>query len=184
MLVQLPEPLDNPAFATIADAGKERIRRAINAIKPVTPDPLPHLIQEPPNDLGFRVFKLAASHLRQWQGMRTGDGSAYVQALVDFASPLEAGTKTRNAIWEVALREGFSLTSQIERVSGIASQTVYRVSDPDMGQSFTICLDDMLRIDALWPLRLTVDDLFVCRDSALDDTSVANLALQCRLKTI
>jgi len=27
-------------------------------------------------------------------------------------------------------------------------------------------------------------DLFVCRDVALDDTAAANLALQCRLKTI
>jgi adenine-specific DNA-methyltransferase len=116
--------------------------------------------------------------------MQTTDGSAYVQALADFASPLEAGAQTRNAIWEVALREGFSLTSQIEQVQGVAGQTVFRVADPDKGQSFTICLDNTLRIDALRPLRLTVDDLFVCRDSALDDTSAANLALQCRLKTI
>jgi len=33
-------------------------------------------------------------------------------------------------------------------------------------------------------LNLTADDLFVCRDRALDDTLAANLALQCRLKTI
>jgi adenine-specific DNA-methyltransferase len=28
------------------------------------------------------------------------------------------------------------------------------------------------------------DDLFICRDIALDDELAANLALQCRLKTI
>jgi len=28
------------------------------------------------------------------------------------------------------------------------------------------------------------DDLFICRDVALDDDAAANLALQCRLKTI
>ncbi|OPZ45659.1 MAG: hypothetical protein BWY94_01196 [Actinobacteria bacterium ADurb.BinA094] len=33
-------------------------------------------------------------------------------------------------------------------------------------------------------LRLTADDLFVYRDVALTDTLAADLALQCRLKTI
>jgi len=28
------------------------------------------------------------------------------------------------------------------------------------------------------------DTLLICRDKALDDTAAANLALQCRLKTI
>jgi adenine-specific DNA-methyltransferase len=31
---------------------------------------------------------------------------------------------------------------------------------------------------------MTAEDLFVCRDVALDDSAAANLALQCRLKTI
>ena len=33
-------------------------------------------------------------------------------------------------------------------------------------------------------LNLSQDDTFVCRDVALDDEAAANLALQCRLKTI
>ncbi len=33
-------------------------------------------------------------------------------------------------------------------------------------------------------LRLSADDFFVCRDVALTDALAANLALQCRLKTI
>ena len=33
-------------------------------------------------------------------------------------------------------------------------------------------------------LGLTAEDLFICRDVALDDTAAANLALQGRLKTI
>lgn len=33
-------------------------------------------------------------------------------------------------------------------------------------------------------LQVSVDDLFVCRDVALSDSLAANLALQCRLKTI
>ena len=37
---------------------------------------------------------------------------------------------------------------------------------------------------AVAALRLTADDLFVYRDVALTDTLAADLALQCRLKTI
>lgn len=66
----------------------------------------------------------------------------------------------------------------------LAGQTVHRVTDPDKGQSFYICLDDAVRLEALAPLGLGREDLFVCRDRALDDTAAANLALQCRLRTI
>jgi adenine-specific DNA-methyltransferase len=39
-------------------------------------------------------------------------------------------------------------------------------------------------LENLKPLGLTHDDLFICRNRALDDNAAANLALQCRLKTI
>jgi adenine-specific DNA-methyltransferase len=51
-------------------------------------------------------------------------------------------------------------------------------------QLLRACLDDTLNPDIAKALALTADDLFVCRDRALDDTLAANLALQCRLKTI
>lgn len=56
--------------------------------------------------------------------------------------------------------------------------------DFDTSGNLFITLEDTVRLDALTPLGLTRDDLFVCRDSALDDETAANLALQCRLKTI
>ena len=51
-------------------------------------------------------------------------------------------------------------------------------------KSFYICLDDKIRLDDLKPLNLAKTDLFICRDVALDDEAAANLALQCRLKTV
>ncbi len=61
---------------------------------------------------------------------------------------------------------------------------MYRVSDGEKGQSFSICLDDKLTLGVVKKLDLAKDELFVCRDVALDDETAANLALQCRLKTI
>lgn len=54
----------------------------------------------------------------------------------------------------------------------------------DKGQHLFITPDDTVRLDVLAPLGLNRDDLFVCRDRALDDEAAAHLALQCRLKTI
>ncbi len=58
------------------------------------------------------------------------------------------------------------------------------MTDPDTGQSFRICLDEVLKPAALRALGLGKDDLFICRDKAMTDELAANLALQCRLKTI
>ena len=89
-------------------------------------------------------------------------------------------------IYEVALKEaGYGLNCRIEKRDGIETNTVYRVTDPDRGLFFDICLDGRLGPATATALDLKGDDhLFVCRDVALDDALAANLALQCRLKTI
>ncbi len=101
-----------------------------------------------------------------------------------FADPLMDGWKPENVIYEVAVKEGYGLNCHVESVASVKKNIIYRVSDPDKEQSFYICLDDKVRLDALKPLGLTRDHLFICRDRALDDDAAANLALQCRLKTI
>jgi adenine-specific DNA-methyltransferase len=58
------------------------------------------------------------------------------------------------------------------------------VVDAEKGQSFTITLDDTLTVEAVRALNLGKTGLFICRDTALDDTLAANLALQCHLKLI
>lgn len=86
--------------------------------------------------------------------------------------------------WEAALKEGFGLNARVEAVPGLACNTVDRVVDPDREQTFLMCLDDRIRPETIGALGLTKDDLFVCRDMALNDELAANLALQCRLKTL
>lgn len=64
--------------------------------------------------------------------------------------------------------------------------TLHEVTDPDKDppQTFTLCLDEEVRVDLSKHYPLAAGDLFICRDKALDDSAAANLALQCRLKTI
>ena len=55
-------------------------------------------------------------------------------------------------------------------------KSVQKVSDPDKEQSFYLCLADKIKMKDIKPLNLKKDDLFICRDIALDDETAANLS--------
>jgi len=186
IMVQLPEPTPqgSPAreagYETIAAIGKERIRRVIAKMRQ------PDAGQPPSKDLGFKVFKLAPSNYRSWAGVEESTPKEYAEQMALFRDPLVEGWAVEDVIYEIALKEGYGLNCRIEPVEAHTRvrPQLYRVTDPDKAQSFTICLEDAIRLETLRDLELNKDDLFVCRDAALDDETAANLALQCRLKTI
>jgi len=184
IMVQLPEPTENEEFPTIADIGKERIRRVITKLKKEAEGKMDLANRETPEDLGFKVFKLAESNYRPWVGVEDKDPEAYAKQMELYLDPLVEGWQEENVIYEVALKEGYSLACLIEKVDKITENTVWRVTDEDKEQSFYICLDDDIKEDAAKALELNADRLFICRDKALTDELAANLALQCNLKVI
>jgi len=184
--VQLPEALDEPAaaksgrsLATIADQGAERIRCAAKEIASTPVD----VGVTSPSDYGFRLFKLGSSLLKPWKGLAEHDAAAYAEQMEWFADGLVVDWTPDNLMWEVAIKEGFSLSSVVSSAESATNQ-VWWILDEDKGQSLIICLDDVLNAATVRDLGISTDDLFVCRDTALDDELAANLALQCRLKTI
>jgi len=182
--VQLPEPTNNKQFRTIAEIGKERIRRVITKMMNDPVQSLPLNGQEFKEDLGFKVFKLAGPNIRPWTPDENQDQDAFAQKLALFNDPLVEGWKPENVIWEVGLREGFGLNTRFTARELANGNKIYDVVDPDTDQTFIICLDDQIRADFSKHRELTAQTLLVCRDVALDDSAAANLALQCRLKTI
>lgn len=180
--VQLPETIqpEHPAFKAgfknLAQVAQERIRRAIKHSYPKA--------SAKPVEVGFRSFRLMASNVRRWSGLAEKDADAFVAQLEAFSDTLVDGWKPEDVIWEIALKEGYGLTSRIEKLSQVAGHTFWRVIDSDREQSFTISLDHQLKLAAVAKLGLSKSDIFVCRETALDDTLAANLALQCRLKVI
>ena len=184
--VQFPEPVDaeHAAYAkglkTISEIGAERIRRVLRSS--VSTDE--GLVFTNPKQQGLRLFRLADSHTRRWTGVEDKTAEAYGAQLEAFADSLAPGWKPEAVIWEVALREGFSLTALVQPQPGPKGQRFWRVTDAEQSRAFIICLDDKLTINSVKALSLSKDDLFVCRDSALDNSLAANLALQCRLKVI
>jgi adenine-specific DNA-methyltransferase len=177
--VQFPEPViaggeaANNALSmgldTIAEIARERMRRLFR-------------LPEHKAERGFRAFKLTPSNIMRWTGVEHKDPDTYAAQLEAFNDSLAPGWKPLDVIWEIALREGYTLTAKVEKLDIDTGPTFWSVSDED--RSFTICLDNALTLDAVAPLALTRDNMFVCRDTALDDTLAANLALQCRLKVI
>lgn len=205
LLVQMPESTGRDDYPTISAITKERIRRAIKKIKDNKQSNLKLAGNTAYEDLGFRVYKLAESNLRQWPAPITGETTAeeYQATLDDFGDPILPGAKPEDVIWEVAIKEGFSLSSKIENVEGLGKANVFKVSDEKeqydtttgerttFTQSFFICLDDKFSLDTAHKLKLerkrkdgSEGDKLIVRDTALDDTTAANLALQCNLKRI
>lgn len=174
IVVQLPEKIapEHPAygagFRTLADLCRERLRRACAKS----------------NGQGFRAFRLAGSNIRQWAGIEERNVESYSAQLEAFRDTLIPNWKPENVIWEVALRDGFSLTARMEKLVVPKGGTYWRVMDAAQARAFTICLDGKLTLEAVRELGLAKDDVFVCRDIALDDSLAANLALRCRLKVI
>ena len=173
LMVQLPEPTPEKSaaraagFETIAEIGKERTRRVCEKM-----------------DTGFRVFKLAKSNYHTESDVQTDDPQTYISQLEETLDPLREGWRTEDVLYEIALKEGYPLDSIIEKVGGLAANTVFHITAPDGTQACHVCLDGELAETDIECLRLSKDSVFICRDVALDDTLAANLALQCHLKTI
>jgi len=188
VLVQLPEPIqpDSPGleagFDTIADIGRERIRRVIARLEEDEEARLD--LEDADLDLGFRAFRLQPSNLRPWPEDVPAEAAAVSEELQRQIDPLRDGWTEEAVIAEVALKEGFGLNYRLSEVDGPEENTVYRVVDPDKDQTLFICLDEKLHDEAWQALPLKEEVLFVCRDVALTDTQAANLALHCKLHTI
>jgi adenine-specific DNA-methyltransferase len=201
--IQLPEPLDEDSevarrgFATVAEIGKERIRRVIAGMRqPAKGDgQLPLDMREVPADLGFKVFKLAPSTFRHWEPPAGQEPEALEQQLALFEGGLEAGAEPLDVIYEVILKEGHSLNARIEPLA-LETNQVYRVTDEApqtlkvsetfrvFPPSFYICLDDEIHDATIDRLDLGRETVFICLDTALDDSKKVNLAMQCILKVI
>lgn len=180
--VQLPEVV-NPkertgkaalaaGWKTITEITRERLRRVLNS------DDMKTSAQ------GFRTFRLTTTNIRRWAGIKDATPEGYIEQMDAFADTLLPGWKAEDVIWEVAVREGFPLTATVTPSGNAAPKGSWRVSDPDTDRAFTICLADHIDLDSVKALGLAKADMFVCRDTALDDTIAANLALQCTLKVL
>lgn len=174
-------PAFKAGFDTIAEIGKERIRRVINKLS----DDLGRTSGD--LDLGFKVFKLDESSFKPWETYR-GESVAEIEELFKSAvTPLRSDWRSNmnGLLTEVLLILGFPLDSAVEASGEYRNNSVLTVSSdfhPD--RHLFVCLDEHLDQDTVESLDLGEHDLFVCLDSAIDDQSKARLADKGKIYTI
>ncbi len=144
IMVQLAEPLrrgdvqSRPALEfcracgvspTIAEIGKERIRRAAAEI--ASNGDATRL------DLGFRAFRLDSSNIRQWDS----DPSSVEESLLRGVERIKDGRRDADVIYELVLRSGLDLAASVE-TREIDGKAVYIVGVGDL----VICLADHVNL--------------------------------------
>ena len=191
ILIQLPEAANDKTpegaaalkagYRTIAEIGKERIRRVINQMKP-KPSLNMHVT---PKDLGFKVFTLGPSNFRAWHDY-TGDSVSDLQQQFDLYEelPLADGWTPDDLLTEVLLLEGFPLDSTVTPQSEWTQNAVSCIKSPACAHRLWTCFDETLHIETVNGLTLSTEDVFICRDSALDDNTKLRLSQTGTLKTI
>lgn len=186
MLVQIPEVTNESEFTTLAELGKERIRRVIRKLQEEKTGqlPLPEGEQAAaPEDLGFRVFKLDRSHFVEWQS-DVQDVSQLGLRFVQAESPLIESWEPQNLLTEILLLQGFPLDSQVILLDSIQSNQVQRVHSDACEHDLFVCLDAAIHPDTIPHLHLRDQDVFICLDAALTDQLKVQLADTCNLKVI
>lgn len=189
IMVQIPEPTDENSeaykagYRTIAEIGKERIRRAGDKImaewqtkqtgqtsldgdaKPASPP-----------DIGFRVFKLDSSNLKKWDDAYVTPDQ--IDLLYDrMEQSLDSFKPDRRAIdvvYEVFLKYGVPLTEKLATVE-IQGKTFYAVGEN--GYLF-ICLDAGVTVEIVEEAAQYAPGTMIFADECFEnDDELTNAAL-------
>jgi adenine-specific DNA-methyltransferase len=184
ILLQIPERIENPQFSTIAELGKERIRRVIIKMQKNQSGQLPLDTREKPEDIGFKVFNFYQSNFKNWKPY-TGSNAMQLGTLFDqFESPLVGDWKPENLLTEIILLQGFPLDSRIRLLPAYKKNTVNEVSSEFCQHRLYVCLDPKVLPETVSALRLRPEDILVCLDSALSDEAKIQMSDQCNLRVI
>ena len=140
IMVQLPELCSSESkafksgYKTIADIGKERIRRFFSKFSEEQSAQL-SLGDFGELDLGFKVLKLDRSNFRIWDGdvAASDDLAEQLEMHVDHVSEASG---PEDILYELLLKAGFPLTTKVEAVE-LAGKPVFSIEDG----ALLICLE-------------------------------------------
>jgi adenine-specific DNA-methyltransferase len=157
IMVQLPEPCDGSSEAwkaghkTIADIGKERIRRVIGKMN-----------EEKDNhgDLGFKVFRLDRSSFKIWDGsnIKASEEEIAKQLTMHVDHILPSATQ-EDILFELLLKSGFMPTEKVEKLA-MAGKTVFSIAEG----ALLICLEDKITRELIDEVAKVEPMQFICLD--------------------
>jgi len=201
ILVQLDEPVDEKketgknakklGFDTIADISIERLKRVSQKIKAEDEG---RLVKENSKlDLGFKVLSLAPSNFNLKEEFELNENkdlgelkTNYLKELGLYVDqPTIATANTLDIVYEIILKNGFSLNSKIEELR-LGSNNFYKASDTENELEIHISLDTKIEDNSVEAIRTTeyMGKTFVFYDNALNDSQKINLNTFVKLQVI
>ncbi|MBU1259677.1 MAG: site-specific DNA-methyltransferase [Planctomycetes bacterium] len=183
--VQLAEPCEEESeaykagFKTIAEIGKERIRRAAKKIKEEAKGKLN--FDDGKLDLGFKVFRLEQSNFKQWRENIKEPGE-FKKNLLEMVDNVAKGAKPEDMLFEIILKNSrFDLNVKIEKKNFDAID-YYNLAD---GIEI-ICLADKITKKLVEKIIQLKPEKFTCLDVAFKDNDQlkTNTALQMEAEKI
>ncbi|WP_428235173.1 site-specific DNA-methyltransferase [Gracilimonas sp.] len=170
--VQLPEIVDaksearKAGFESIADIGKERIRRVIKQIEEnQKKDKQLELGEEGEKkneqDLGFKVFKLTPSNFKVWEAPGVDIEPEKLKEQLDaFSDHLNPENEKESILFELIIKSGFPLTANIEKIE-LEGKNVFIVEDGKL----MICLAEDLSFEVLDAISEKEPQRVICLDN-------------------
>jgi len=169
--VQLPEKCDEKSeafkagYKTIADIGKERIRRVIKKIKDSENGKLP--FEKTKQDLGFKVFKLQSSNFKIWQGDNIKNSKQLEKQMQLHLDPIKTDATEENMLFELLIKSGRNLNPRIKNTNDY-----YRINDGEIIIALSRIDENM--VDSILEdkpqVLITLDRLFKNNDQLKTNT--------------
>ncbi|HPD46412.1 MAG TPA: site-specific DNA-methyltransferase [Anaerohalosphaeraceae bacterium] len=181
--VQLPEPCEQDSeaykagFKTVAEIGKERIRRAAAKIKKENEGKLDFATNT--LDLGFKVFKLDQSNFKIWRS-DVQDADTLKKQLSLFVDNVNPDAQQQDILYELILKSGLDLNAKVEAKK--ANRKQFFVVEGRL----IICLEEKITEKLIEKILAEKPEKVLCLDRAFagNDQLKTNTALQMEAEKI
>ena len=180
IMVQLPEPVDNKDYPTIADICKERVRRVSKKLRQEIAGKL-QMNGDHKSDLGFRVFKLAESNFTTWDVQVAHEKNTLLQQLEKHVNHIRGGRTQYDILYELLMKSGYPLSTTVE-TQAVAGKTIHSVA----GGLLIICLENPLTLGLIRGIAALKPERVVLLDEGFagNDQLKANAVLTFRDKGV
>lgn len=186
--IQLPEPTDingeafKAGYKTIADIGKERIRRVIKKIEEEQKENADMFTEDKSQlDLGFKVFKLLPSNFTTWNANVDKTADAISKQLELHITHISETADQEAILYELLLKSGFELTTKIEKLE-IEGKAVFSIAEGEL----LVCLERKLTNELIKAMAERKPTRVICLDEGFqnNDQLKTNAALIMKSKGV